>query len=173
MSGTKNMTFKSRMSKWIAGLYFATLLALIIMLISIPLFAPMTIIQRNVFIMSFLFFILIIAIILYRAYQMRFIISNDNVIIHGLIKNHNIRQSDIQEIQKIPIPFGFRYFGASLLGGRYYYPGIGKAIVTMSNFDDGILIKTNNEPYYVITPDNPSRFIEILNKKMKYAESYV
>jgi hypothetical protein len=173
MSAEKNITFKSTMSKWIAGLYFVTLLAMIIMLIAIPLFAPMTMMERNVFIVAFLIFIIIIGFILYRGYRMRFIISKDDVIIHGLMKNHAIKQTDIQEIQKIPIPLGFRYFGASLLGGRYYYPGIGKAIVNMSNFDDGVLIKTKKEPHYVITPENPSRFIELLNKKMKYAESYV
>jgi hypothetical protein len=159
--------FKSKISKWIAGLYFATLVFLVIMLIGIPLIAPMTFFEKSVFVIIFFVIILIIAFITFKAYKLSFIISTDSFIINGILKKHNIIFSDIKEIKKIPIPFGFRLFGASFLGGKYYFPGIGKASVAMSNFDDGVLITTKKENNFIITPKNPLRFIDDLKKEIK------
>jgi hypothetical protein len=159
--------FTSKVSKWIAGLYWSTLVFLVIMFIGIPLLSPMPLIEKLIFILVFSFVILVIAFTLYRAYRLRFITSVDRIIIHGLWKKHEIEFSDIADIKKIPIPFGFRLFGASLLGGWYYFPGVGKAIVAMSNFNDGVLISTKQGRHFVITPSNPMEFIDSIKKYLK------
>lgn len=45
-------------------------------------------------------------------------------------------------------------------------PGIGKAWVTMGNFQDGVLISTKKGKHYVITPQEPLKFIETVKRKM-------
>ncbi len=159
--------FTSKVSRWIAGLYWAMLIFLGIMSIGIPLLTSMEYFGKVIFIITFFFVFLIIGFTLYRAYRLNFIISNDALIIHGLLKTHEIIFSEIKEVKKVPIPLGFRLFGASFLGGRYYLPGIGNATVAMTNFDDGVLISTKKGYNFVITPKNPMKFIEDLNKIIK------
>lgn len=59
----------------------------------------------------------------------------------------------------------FLFFLARFLGVRYYLPGIGHATVVMSNFDDGVLIRTKKGNNYVITPQEPLKFIDIIKDK--------
>lgn len=167
MKQKNELSFSSKVSKWIAGLYWVTLIFLIILFIGIPFTTPMTFFEKSIFLILFFIIILIIFYTIFRGYRLNFIISNDRVIISGLLKKHEIMYSDIKEVQKIPIPFGFRLFGASFLGGRYYFPGVGNAIVAMSNFDDGVLISTKKGYNFVITPSDPLRFINLIKKRMK------
>lgn len=95
----------------------------------------------------------------YRAYRMHFDVTQDTVIIHGVFSTHEIKKSDIKTIQRSPVPFGFRLFGASLLGGLYYIPGVGTTWIAMGNFKDGVLLKTNNKNFF-ITPKHPDEFIQ-------------
>jgi len=69
----------------------------------------------------------------------------------------------IESMERTLIPFGFRLFGASFYGGHYYIPSIGKTFMVITNFDDGVLIKTKNGNY-IITPKNPNNFIENIEK---------
>ena len=167
MKNKNGIIFKSKVSKWIAGLYWAILVFLVIMFIGISLLAPMTFFDKSIFIITFFIVILVIVFTLFRAYRLNFIISKDKLLIGGLLKKHEIMFSDIKEVKKVPIPFGFRLFGASFLGGRYYFPGVGNATVAMSNFDDGVLITTKKEYNYVITPLNPMKFIDDIKKHIK------
>jgi len=167
MKKNNEKNFGSNISKWIAGFYFSTLLFLVIMLIGIPLIAPMTFFEKSVFVLMFFIITIIISSIIIRAYRLSFIISKDRFMINGLLKKHEIMFSDIKQVKKIPIPFGFRLFGASFLGGLYYFPGIGRASVAMSNFDDGVLITTKNENNFIITPKNPINFINSLRREIK------
>ncbi len=167
MEKNNNNVFKSKVSKWIAGLYWAILIFLALMFIGIPLLSPMTIIEKSIFVITFFIILLVIGFTLFKAYRLSFIISTDRVLISGLLKKHEIMFSDIKEIRKIPIPFGFRLYGASFLGGRYYFPGVGNASVAMSNFDDGVLISTKKGYHFVITPLHPLTFIDHLNKQIK------
>jgi hypothetical protein len=166
MNGKNNNIYRSKVSKWIAGFYFVILLYLLIMLIGIPLFTSMTAFEKSVFIGMFLIITIMISFIIFRAYRLNFIISKDSVVIDGLFKKHKIMISDIKEVKKIPIPFGFRLFGASFLGGRYYIPGIGKASIAMSNFDDGVLIITKRKNNFIITPKNPLKFLDYLKREI-------
>jgi hypothetical protein len=162
-----NKIFKSKVSKWIAGFYFVILLYLLTMLIGIPLFTSMTAFEKSIFIVMFLIITIMISFIIFRAYRLNFIISKDKFMINGLIKKHEIMFSDIKQVKKIPIPFGFRLFGSSFLGGIYYFPGIGKASVIMSNFNDGVLITTKKDNNFIITPKNPLNFIDSLRREIK------
>ena len=165
MNTTTENFYKSNVSKWIAGFYLVTILFLIILTIAIPLFTPMTTLEKSVFIIMFIIITLIIASILLKAYKLRFTIGSEKVTISGLMKQEDILVSDITDIKKIPIPFGFRLYGASFLGGRYYMPGIGKVSVAMSNFKDGVLITTKKDQNFLITPSNPMDFVEKLKRK--------
>jgi hypothetical protein len=57
-----------------------------------------------------------------------------------------------------------RLFGASFYGGYYYFPSIGKTFVVMTNFNDGVLIKTK-KGNYVITPSRPGDFITDIDRR--------
>jgi hypothetical protein len=67
----------------------------------------------------------------------------------------------IESAERTLIPFGIRLFGASGYGGYIYFPNIGRAFVTITNFKDGVLIKTQRG-IYLITPRNPESFTESL-----------
>ena len=67
----------------------------------------------------------------------------------------------IESAERTLIPFGIRLFGASAYGGYWYFPNVGRAFVAMTNFKDGVLIKTQHG-IYLITPKNPESFKESL-----------
>ena len=167
MKQNNDIIFKSKVSKWISGLYWAILIFLAVMFIGVPFLSAMKYFEKVIFIITFLVVFLIIIFTLYKAYRLSFIISKDKLIIGGLLKRHELDFKEIKEVKKIPIPFGFRLFGASFLGGRYYLPGVGNATVAMSNFDDGVLISKKSGYNYVITPLDPMKFIDILKTKIK------
>lgn len=167
MRTNNSIVFKSKVSNWIAGLYWAILIFLAVVFIGVPLITPMTFFEKSIFFITFFIVFLIIAFTLFKAYRLSFIISKDRLMIGGLLKKHEIIFSDIKEVKKVPIPFGFRLFGASFLGGRYYLPGVGNATVAMSNFDDGVLISTKKGYNFVITPLNPMKFIYDLKQHIK------
>jgi len=167
MGINNDVVFKTRVSRWISGLYWAILIFIAILFIGIMFYTPMTFFEIGIFIIIFFIIFIIIIFTLFRAYRLSFIISKDTLIINGLLKKHKIMFSDIKNVKKVPIPFGFRLFGASFLGGRYYLPGIGNATIAMSNFNDGVLVTTKNGYNFVITPLNPLKFIEYLKKQIK------
>ena len=167
MKNSNDIVFKSKVSRWIAGFYWAILIFLAAMFIGVPLFAPMTFFETSIFVITFVIVFLIILYTLFRAYRLSFIISRDRLLIGGILKKHEIIFSEVKEFKKVPIPFGFRLFGASFLGGRFYLPGVGNATVAMSNFDDGVLISTKKGYNFVITPLNPMKFIDDMKKHVK------
>jgi hypothetical protein len=80
-----------------------------------------------------------------------------------------ILMETIESAEKTLIPFGIRLFGASGYGGYWYFPNIGRAFVAITNFKDGVLIKTQHG-IYLITPRNPESFIESLMASAKSKE---
>jgi len=170
-SGKGVHVFKSRLSKWIAGFYWLVLAFLVVVLSSAVFFSDIPMPGRYTFAAVFSVVLLIFVFILYKAYTMNFTVTQKEVAISGIFKEHIIRLSDISSVRKVPIPFGFRLGGASFLGGYYYLPGIGNAWVCMSNFTDGVLISTKSgrrkKMHYVITPNDPQKFISTLKRKMK------
>jgi len=158
--------FGSRMSRWIAGFYWGLLVLLGVIFLGLPLLATdMPQFVAVILVTTFVLIALLFVFILHRAYGMRFTVTRDEVIIRGIFNTSRVQRSEIKSLEKVPIPFGFRLGGASLLGGWYYLPGIGTAWVSMTNFSDGVMITTKKGKHYVITPKNPMEFI----KKAKQA----
>lgn len=90
-------------------------------------------------------------------YKTRYVITEDKLIIKTsklIGGNKEISIKDIKSIQRTLIPFGLRLFGASFYDGYYYIPSLGKAFLAITNFKDGLLIKTKNSNY-IITPKDP------------------
>ena len=65
----------------------------------------------------------------------------------------------VTSAQRTVIPFGVRLFGASFYGGHYYFPSVGRAFMVITNYRDGVLVKTT-KGNYIITPSNPDDFAE-------------
>jgi hypothetical protein len=72
----------------------------------------------------------------------------------------------IESAQRTPIPFGIRLFGASGYGGYCYFPSIGRAFVVITNFRDGVLIKTRQDNY-LITPRDPDQFLASIKRMVR------
>jgi len=72
---------------------------------------------------------------------------------------------EVQSVEKTLIPLGIKLFGASFHGGCYNIPGLGRTFLTMTNFKDGLLIKTQNRSY-IITPKDPLSFKDAIETKI-------
>lgn len=152
--------FKPRLSHWIMGMYWIILIVLIAALILVPLTAGMDLFANILFVLFFSIVALLIIFVIMKAHKMKFTITQTQIIVNGIFRKSIIEKSDIESIQKTPIPFGLRLFGASFLSGWHYFPGIGKAWVSMGNFEDGVMITTKEKKHYIITPQNPFDFIK-------------
>ena len=161
------VVFTSRLSRWIAGMYWAILVFMGSLLLGIPLAADMGTFEGTLFYAVFVIVMLVLLFILYKAYRMRFTVTKEHILIGGLFKKHIITLKNITSVEKTPIPSGFRLFGASYLGGWHYFPGIGKTWVAMGNFQDGVMITTKQGNRYLITPKKPLEFIKLVKKSMK------
>ena len=65
-----------------------------------------------------------------------------------------------------------RLFGASFHGEHHQVPGMGKTFLSITNFKDGLLIRTDHENY-AITPNNPSESKEaIANRRASSTTLY-
>jgi hypothetical protein len=100
--------------------------------------------------------------VLASLYRIRYVIMDGELVLEAsslIGGTKKISLETITSAQRTLIPFGFRLFGASFHGGHYYIPSIGRAFVAITNFRDGVLIKTTNGNC-VITPNNPENFIQ-------------
>ncbi len=50
-----------------------------------------------------------------------------------------------ESVEKTLIPLGIKLFGASFHGGYYNIPGLGKATLAITNFREGLPIKTQKK----------------------------
>lgn len=110
---------------------------------------------------------LIILLILVSIYQTRYILTKEELIIKttkliGGSKTIPLRTIESAEITMIP--FGIRLFGASFHGGYYQIPSLGRVFMAITNFKDGLLIRTTDRNY-IITPSNPTDFITTIEKQ--------
>lgn len=104
------------------------------------------------------------ALILYlivSIYRTRYILAGDGLLIKAPILvggSKKIRFEEIREIWRTLVPFGLRLFGASFYGGYYHVPSLGRTFMLITNYSDGVLIRTDRLNY-LITPSNPDMFI--------------
>lgn len=108
-------------------------------------------------------FILIIA----SLYRTRYVLTDSELLIRTTILiggDKRIPLHEIESVEKTLIPFGVKLFGASFHGGYYHVPGLGRAFLAITNFEDGLLIRTNHGNY-IITPRDPEAFKKALMLK--------
>jgi hypothetical protein len=110
---------------------------------------------------------LIMLLILASLYRTRYILTGEELIIKTTVLiggSKTIPLGTVRSVEKILIPFGIRLFGASFHGGYYHIPGFGRAFLAITNFKDGLLIKTDRRNF-VITPSNPLGFKEAIEDR--------
>ena len=111
---------------------------------------------------------MIVLLILTSLYRTRYILTDEELIIETtklIGGDRTIPLETVKSIERTLIPFGIKLFGASFHGGHYYVPRIGRAFLTITNFKDGLLIKTRNGNY-LITPSNPLGFKEVMESRV-------
>jgi hypothetical protein len=97
-------------------------------------------------------------------YRMKYTLTQKELFIKASILiggTKRIPLETIESAERTLIPFGIRLFGATGYGGYYYFPNVGRAFMAITNFKDGVLIKTK-QGNYLITPKNPENFIETI-----------
>jgi len=72
----------------------------------------------------------------------------------------------VQSVEKTLMPLGIKLFGASFHGGYYNIPGLGRAFLAITNFKDGLLIKTQKRSY-IITPKDPISFKDAIETNIR------
>jgi hypothetical protein len=112
---------------------------------------------------------IIIISIAVSMYTTRYTLTQSELILRAsifIVGTKRISLDTIESAERTLIPFGIRLFGASGYGGYYYFPNIGRAFMVITNFRDGVLIRTK-QGIYLITPRNPDEFIESIEKTGK------
>lgn len=102
----------------------------------------------------------IMLLILRSLHKTRYVLTERNLHIETtklIGGERRIPLEEVQSVEKTLIPLGIKLFGASFHGGYYNIPGLGKAFLAITNFKDGLLIKTQKRSY-IITPKDPIRF---------------
>jgi hypothetical protein len=158
--------FETEMSRSISWFYFTTMILLCVLGAIITIFAPLNIIEKILLIVLFGCIDLVLYYTLARANMTLYTLNPHEIKIYGAMGTKTISFDQIESIKESAIPCGLRLFGSSFLGGWYYLPGIGRTWVSMTNFKDGVLISTQDNKKYLITPKEPRRFIEIIENKI-------
>lgn len=172
-----NVINKPEVSSWLTGFYIGTAILVLVVggvALLIPSLqtsatrglAPLELVVVVVFVVGFTESIMIwLAVSIQRT---MYILTDNELTLKAprlIGGSKKIPLDTIESIQRSPIPFGFRLFGASFYGGHYYLPGVGKAFMVITNFRDGVLIKAKHGNY-VVTPRNPDDFIGNIKKKL-------
>lgn len=162
---------KPKVSKTITRMYMG-LVAFVgfigLLFISLGIFTPMGV---TGFIAGSILLVLIepiLILIISSLYKTRYILTDDELVIKTTVLiggRKRIPLNKIESVEKTLIPFGFKLFGASFHGGYYSIPGLGRAFLAITNFEDGLLIKTKNRNY-IITPSNASDFQESIKSRL-------
>ncbi len=112
----------------------------------------------------------VMVLLLRSLYRTRYILSDEELVIRTsklIGGNKTIPLQTIDSVEATPIPLGVRLFGASFHGGYYHVPNLGRTFQAITNFHDGLLIRSRNGNY-IITPKNRLDFKEALEKKLSF-----
>ena len=167
-----NIVNKPRIPRAIASIYAVILvltLALTALFIGLTIFTPTNAIAGVIASVVLVFVSLVIILIIVSIYRTSYVVKDDELTINAtrLIGGpKTIPLNNITSIEKTVIPFGFRLFGASFYGGYCYIPSVGRAFIVITNFEDGLWIKTEHGNY-IITPGNPMDFKETIESRIK------
>lgn len=111
----------------------------------------------------------VMLLILGSLYRTRYVLTDEELFIKTtrlIGGGKRIALNTIESLEETLIPFGVRLFGASFHGGYYQIPGLGRAFLAITNFHDGLLIKTKNGNY-IITPKDPIGFKEAIETTIR------
>ena len=109
----------------------------------------------------------IMLLILRSLYTTKYILTDCDIILKTtrlIGGTKTIVLEDVESVEETLIPFGVRLFGTSFHGGYYEIPNLGRAFLAITNFNDGVLIRTT-KGRYIITPKNPVEFMEAAREK--------
>jgi hypothetical protein len=112
---------------------------------------------------------IILVSVVVSIHRTRYTLNQKELVIRASIiigGSKRVPLETIESAERTLIPFGIRLFGASGYGGYFYFPSIGRAFVAITNFKDGVLIRTQHG-IYLITPKTPESFIESLMAAVK------
>lgn len=162
---------KPRVSKTITGMYWglAAFIGCIgLIFLALGILTPM---GNAGFIAGSLILVFvepILLLVIASLYRTRYILSDSDLLIRTTILiggDKRIPLDEVESVEKTLIPFGIRFFGASFHGGHYRIPGLGRSFIAMTNFEDGLLIRTKHRNY-IITPRDPEDFKEAIELKI-------
>ena len=159
----------SKTTAWSYGLAVAVIAVFMIFFAFAGFFTPME--TGGIAASLLLVVIEIIVLLLLRSlYRTRYVLTDEELVIKTtklIGGTKKIALNAIDSIETTFIPVGVRLFGASFHGGYYRVPGLGSTFLAITNFHDGLLIKTKNRNY-IITPKNRLDFKEAIETKMSF-----
>ena len=167
-----NIVNKPKISKVIIAIYEVVVvltLSLTAFFIGLAIFTPVNVYAGVIASIVLVFVSLVVILILVSIHRTSYVVKDDELTINAtrLIGGpKTIPLNTITSIEKTVIPFGFRLFGASFYGGLCYIPSVGRAFIVITNFKDGLWIKTEHGNY-IITPRDPMGFKETIESKIK------
>lgn len=110
----------------------------------------------------------ILILIIASLYKTRYILTGSELLIRTTVLiggDKRIHLGEVESVEKTLIPWGIKLFGASFHGGYYKFPGLGRAFLAMTNFEDGLLLRTK-KGNYIITPTDPLSFRESIKSRI-------
>jgi hypothetical protein len=159
---------KPEVSNKIAGMYgiLVTFIAALIIFFSYTaLFTPMG--TSGIIAVIVVAIVELIILLIFRSlYTTRYIITDNELKIKTtrlIGGSKTIPINAIESVEQTLIPFGIRLFGASFHGGYYSIPKLGRTFLAITNYNDGLLIKSA-QGNYIITPKDPVKFKKALEK---------
>ncbi len=162
---------KPRVSRAVAGAYLGFSIVVAAMGLSFIYLGYKTPAGMSMSIAGLLVLVLVeplFILILRSLFRTRYILTDSDLQIEAtrlIGGGRRVPLGNIESVERTLIPFGIRLFGASLHGGYYYVPGLGRAYLIITNFDDGLLLRGGKE-IYIITPRDPLGFKELLESKI-------
>jgi asparagine N-glycosylation enzyme membrane subunit Stt3 len=169
---------KPRVSRAISGFYAVTA-AFVLAVFGVVFYfilteePPNSVLGIAVLVVVILFVEAIMISLLISLYRTRYVVTETELILKAprlIGGTKRVPLDTIMLVERTLIPFGFRLFGASFYGGYYYFPGVGRSFMVITNFEDGVLVKAKNGAY-IITPSNPCEFIEKIQSQNESAQS--
>ena len=158
----------SKAVAWLYGGIVVFIAALMVFFAFAGFFTPMGV--TGIAASVVLAFVEAVMLLLLRSlYRTRYVLTNEELVIKTtrlIGGGKRISLKTIESLEDTLIPFGVKLFGSSFHGGYYQIPGLGRAFLAITNFHDGLLIKTKNGNY-VITPKNPMGFKEAIETRIK------
>ena len=157
---------RPEVSQAIAWSYGGLAIFIAVMALAFALAGVFTPMQTGGFVTAVvLAFVETLMLLLLRSlYLTKYILTEQELTIETtkLIGGHKkIQLREIESVEKTLIPFGVRLFGASFHGGYYQIPNLGRDFLAITNFNDGLMLKTKNGNC-IITPRNPYEFKEAI-----------